>query len=201
MSSSVRIDVDELLAEQSNALAEAKRELETEEELIQAIKAERKAKRARAAANPEGAERPRKRPRKSAIDLDPDQDTASQGERKPALPISAMKEKKIRISLAADKAKERKPRPIPREVPVYPCILCPNTEIEGLLPVLDPNDLVRGMGRSGDGIVRAHRACVDSIAEVWVDSMEVEGRVEAIVMGINGIPKDRWLVSGACSFG
>jgi hypothetical protein len=171
------------------ALEEAKRQLETEEELVQQIRAERKAKRARAF-NADGTERVRKRRRPK---INPEEGGDPMEDVPPPLPITGMKIKKIRISLEPKIPSERKPPKVKiaaPAIPAWPCILCPNEEHLDMVEVMEPNECVKAVCRAVDGVVKAHRACVNSIPETWIER-ELETGQEW-VLGINSIPKDRW---------
>ena len=172
--------MDELLGEQE-------KRIKTEKDLIRAFEEERTMGRSMTS-KAEGTPRSRKRQRPSMIDgegetaTDDGTDAAENAEGR-----------KKRVSL------EKKPRAsIVKPPTFYPCILCPNLGEGDLLPVLDPPDHVKAMCKSSDGIVRAHQLCVNSTPEVWIEDRMIDGQFGGVVLGMEGIGKDRWnLVRGS----
>ena len=161
---SVRIDMDELLGEQE-------KRIKTEQELIDAIENEKSS---------DGAQRRRKRPRPSIVDGDGILDNDG-------IPVNGMTQKKTIIPLS------KKSRAAIVQAPTYfPCILCPNIDENELVPVFEPSATIQAMRKSADGIARAHGACINSTPEVWVEDREVDGRIQTVVVGVDGISKDRW---------
>lgn len=101
--------------------------------------------------------------------------------------------------------------PQPKEPDVLPCCLCVSTSQDGLLRVQDP-PLGRKEGESGGashtgGVWYAHEHCANVVPETWVDEVEVgdasssgNRKKERVVLGVDGIVKDRWnLKCSACT--
>ena len=154
--------MDELLGEQE-------KRIKTEQDLVDAIEKETS-----------GEKRSRKRARPSIVDGDGILD-------KDDLAVNGMAEKKTAIPLS------KKPRAsIVRQPTYYPCVLCPITDELDLIPVFEPSPNLQAMCKSADGVARAHGACINSTPEVWVEDREVDGEMRTVVVGVDGISKDRW---------
>ena len=163
VSHSVRIDIDELLGQQED-------KMKTEQELIEAFEQEKVEGRTK--------RRYKKRAWPSLINGDGLVDD---------FPVNGMRETKAVIPL------QKKARASVVKTPThFPCVLCPGVDETDLIPVYQPSDHVKAMGKSVDGVIRAHGACVNSIPEVWVEDREVDGQTRAYVLGVDGIQKDRW---------
>ncbi|ORX36366.1 hypothetical protein BD324DRAFT_591650 [Kockovaella imperatae] len=166
VSHSVRIDMDELLGQQ-------KSRMQTEQELIRAFEEEK---------TEQGTKRSYKKRSRPSIAEEEDGTPAA-----PDFPVNGMAEKKPVIPL------QKKPRASVVSSPTYyPCILCPGTDKVDLIPVFEPSEHVKNMCKSEDGSVKAHGACVNSTPEVWIEDHELDGHAQAVVMGVDGILKDRW---------
>lgn len=186
---SVRIDMNELLGE-TQAREQQEEKMRTEKELIEAFEAERVkgSKRPR----PNHTDRPRKRT-KVDPDVEGTVDTAMTSPAEtpdgPSLPVAGMDKKRKTISL------EKKPPRVPvvsRAAVSYPCVLCVNTSTQGLLDVFEPSDQVKHLSKSGDGVVRAHEVCANSIPETWISELEGGVGLKPVVAGVNEIGKARW---------
>jgi hypothetical protein len=93
------------------------------------------------------------------------------------------------------------PRP-PTELPLL-CCLCANTSEKSLLRVMEPPVGIReaGEGIKVEGTEErrymAHELCANVVPETWVDEIDVpvaDGSVkkERVVFGVNAIVRDRW---------
>ena len=152
--------------------AEQEKQLQAQEDLVQAIHRERGSQKRTMAQD--GT--PRKRMRKS--------DDAPTVESDPSPVMKGTKCNKPKIALSV-----KPPRLVVKQVPSYPCLLCPSLATDDLLPISYPSDDLRARSKATDGSVMAHLSCVNSIPEVWVDDREGEGMV---VRGADDIPKERW---------
>ncbi|GLB42769.1 putative jmjN domain containing protein [Lyophyllum shimeji] len=86
----------------------------------------------------------------------------------------------------------------------YPCCLCVSMDREGLLRVHDPpigrKDAEDAAGNPTEWM--AHEFCASVVPETWVDEIEVgpNNVKEKVVYGVDGIVKDRWhLKCSACT--
>ena len=184
--------------------------MRTEQDLLRVIEEERAGKPRKRAVKGDG-DRPRKRTKPDPSIIGSDADL---GQTHPDPSVYGLEKKRIILNLSDTlpdsgntlpigieserKAPVKKPRksnvkPVKPVTPTYfPCILCPNTTATDLMPVWEPSDQVMAMCKSEDGVVRAHRDCVNSVPEVWSDDKEIDGVLQAVVLGVDGIPKSRW---------
>ncbi len=175
--------------------AEQERRLGAEKELERVIHRERGSKGRKRVSEQEG-NTPRKRLRaESAANdgiavVEPDADDA-----KPPLPVKGMKQNKLRLL-------PTKTKPVVvKEIPSFPCLFCPSLDAEDLLLVYEPSQEVKARSKSLGGGTLAHLSCANSIPEVWVEDRLVGEMTIPVVMGANGITKDRWnLVSSVSMF-
>lgn len=181
--------MDELMSDKEKAAQEAK--MKTEQDLVAAIQAEKSRKRNMATSN-----RPHKRAKHDSSTIHNESHTSENGDDggqmgpPQSLPSAVSGLEKKRKTLSLDDA-PRKPSIV--SIPsTFPCILCPHQSMDDLLPVYQPADNVKAMCKSHDGVVRAHVICANSVPEVWIDQVDVEGRSETVVMNVNGIAKARW---------
>ncbi|KAG8875366.1 hypothetical protein FRB97_005178 [Tulasnella sp. 331] len=177
---SVRIDVDQLLAE-----AEMQREEEKLQKLLPGYDYTVAAlhKRKSASHTREGDERKRKRVKKD-----------------PAAVPAVYPNDANGTTMDAQTSGSYKPRIRIPAVPVTPCCLCATNDPEGLLPVNDPpaagsTAKVFTILQDGKQVPwwRAHETCARAIPETWVD--EIDGK--KVVFGVDGIHKDRWALKCA----
>ncbi|EIW69101.1 hypothetical protein TREMEDRAFT_31415, partial [Tremella mesenterica DSM 1558] len=180
VSHSVRIDVDEMLAER---------------ELVEAIDNERSAKKKRSRISTDTPTS--KRPRTSTVfPEDASQsDETEEPEHESKLPISGMEKSKKATHIS-------KPRPpaIKKEIPSYPCLFCPSLSQEGLTMVEGANEVVQARSKSRVPGLFAHRSCALAIPETSVDDREVDGKLVGVIANVNAIPTDRWnLKCTACT--
>lgn len=84
------------------------------------------------------------------------------------------------------------PRP-QKDPDTFPCCLCVSEDTEGLLRVHDsPRDSAAGKP-GADGIWRAHELCANVVPETWVDQLtHPSGLTERVVFGLDCIVKGRW---------
>lgn len=163
-----------------------------ERELEEAIHEERAKRpyRKRAAVSTE----PRKRVRIVEADEVPnvegsqaEEGTEVNTEEKPIMPITGLEHVKKRIRIS------KPPKPsIVKEIPSYPCLLCPSLSTEGLIPVLDPSEAVKAHSRSRDGSIMAHHACAVAIPELDLQEVDIDGVPVMHVASTDLIPNDRW---------
>ncbi|KAG8995096.1 hypothetical protein FRB94_009473 [Tulasnella sp. JGI-2019a] len=178
---SVRIDVDQLLAE-----AERQREEEKMQKLLPNYDAMVAASK-RKSESQTGDQPKRKRVKKDPTAFSTSNITVISNGRAESGQASASLKPRIRIPA----------------VPVTPCCLCATNDPEGLLPVNDPPAACNTAKpftilQDGEQISwwRAHEKCARAIPETWVD--EVDGK--RVVFGVDGIHKDRWALKCAeCS--
>lgn len=191
---SVHIDVDQLLRDREAERLEAEAQGEVDDSRIPKAKSPRKRK----ANTVEGAPKPKKirvKPPKSETPQTPPTPTTA-SMLSPSRPFPT----KVTLKLG----------PQPKEPDVFPCCLCVSTNREGLLRVENP-PLWRKEGESGEAsgvtIWMAHEECANVVPETWIDDIEV-GPVrpdgmrlkERVVLGVDGIVKDRWnLKCNACT--
>lgn len=161
--SSVRIDVDALLAEK------ARREQEESLGVRRPAAAPRQAK-IQPPVPPQTYKpvvQPRPRKRKA-------EDSASAADGASATIVPSVK--RARKEVSAD---------------LFPCCLCVSSTKEGLLPVNDPPFAFMGVAvpiLNGKEAWGAHETCAMIVPETWVDEIDGEKRV----FGIDAIVKDRW---------
>ncbi|ORY27478.1 hypothetical protein BCR39DRAFT_227063 [Naematelia encephala] len=186
VSHSVRIDVDELLATQE-------KNMRTQEKLSAKIREERKASRKRLSEFADDSQS--RKVRRDRAHIGSFETQSGEGsdyiDADTDLPIRGLAKKRTLIALDG-KPKVKRAPPIVKPKVYYPCVLCPSTAQDDLVPVWQPGDHVKSMCKSSDGMVRAHISCVNAIAEIAFDDYEVEGKSETFAIGINDIPKDRW---------
>ncbi|KAG6820302.1 hypothetical protein H0H93_002566 [Arthromyces matolae] len=75
----------------------------------------------------------------------------------------------------------------------FPCCLCVSLDKEGLLRVYHPptrKDIEEAAGNPKEWM--AHELCAKIVPETWVDEVEINGAMEKVVCGVDGIVKDRW---------
>ena len=195
VSHSVRIDMNELLGEESE-FAKQQADLQAQEDIIKAFEEERVVKqRKRPSTAPDSA---RKRHRIQPAIYGEEEGYVVPRSGVPMPPTTVIQPPPAkRTKPAPVKALAPKAKPIPT---VFPCILCPSTSTEGLLPVYQPSESAKSLCKSQDGVVRAHSVCVSSVPEVWVEEFNDRGAPYDMVMGIEGISKARWsLKCGSCS--
>lgn len=187
---SVRIDVDELLGDAERVEQEAK--IQTEQDLLDAIQAERSAKPRKRNNESTPNARPRKRAKPDPAIVGEEESPAT-GEEQTMMSINpvavtGMEQKKKTIPL------EKKPKTpsITARPTVFPCVLCPDLSTDRLLGVFDPPEHVLASCKSHDGVVRAHEDCAISVPEVYIGDVESEGRTFPMVIGVNDIDKARW---------
>ena len=183
---SVHIDVDQLLHDREVERLEA----EAREQAAAAQPSKAKSPRKRKADVVEGAPKPKKirvKPPRSEPPHTPPTPTAAA-----TLPPSKPYPTKVTLKLG----------PQPKEPDVFPCCLCVSTSRERLLRVENP-PLWRKEGESGEAsganVWMAHEECANVVPETWIDDVEV-GPVrpdgtrmkERVVLGVDGIVKDRW---------
>lgn len=188
---SVRIDVDELMSEK----AEQDRKFQAENELVRVIQRERGAKGGKNALDHDGVT-PRKRMWTEIADGESDEASSLEADVIdvwPSVLVKGMKQNKPRISLSV------KPKAgVVKEIPSYPCVFCPSLDVDDLLLVLEPSEDVVARSQSRGGLVLAHLSCVNSIPEVWIEDRLVGEQTIPVVMGVNGITKDRWNLVTTC---
>lgn len=182
---SVRIDVDEMLAERN-----------LERELVETIEEERKMGRPRKRKDLDGeGSTPSRKPRIKIIRQDAlgapveeeiDDVTSS-------MPVNGMETKKRRIKVA----KESKPV-IVQETPSYPCLFCPSLSTENLRPIHKPTDSVRAHSQSKDGKLMAHQDCAIGIPEIGIQHLEVEGQPIQLIVNTELIDPARWKLKCHC---
>ncbi|CAL1702812.1 unnamed protein product [Somion occarium] len=180
VSFSVRINVDQLLADR-----EAER-LEAEAKEAQPAKSTKaKTSRKRKQQPTEGDQPKAKKSRMKASNPENPSSSAS----------SSKAAQKVTLKLG----------PKPKEPETFPCCLCVSQSRDGLLRVHDP-PLWRKEGEGGAGDVwMAHEECANVIPETWVDEIEAPAPdgsnfKEQVVFGVDAIVKDRWnLKCTACS--
>lgn len=187
ISDSVRIDVDQLLHDRAEEVAES--------------------------ANPPRFNEQMRSPKKDAIKKEVVDDVIPplkiSRKRKSESKDEVPKLKKLKIKASATKAapsitiKAPAPKlsvtlklgPRPAELEPFPCCLCVSMDKEGLLRVQDPP-----IGRkeavdaaTNPKVWMAHDYCASIIPETWVDEIDApDGSKELVVFGVDGIVKDRW---------
>ncbi|GJE93631.1 JmjC and ePHD domain-containing protein [Phanerochaete sordida] len=194
---SVRIDIDQLLQDREAERLQAQ-EVEEEEEEGEAPKAAKTKSPRKRKAEDASASAKAKRQRTHAV-----KEEASPPPPSPPLQTAAAKPIAQRVTL--------KLGPQPKEPDVFPCCLCVSPSRDGLLRVQDP-PLGRKEGESGEasgagGVWYAHEECANVVPETWVDEVDVGGSLpggsgakERVVLGVDGIVKDRWnLKCNACT--
>ncbi|KAL1410221.1 hypothetical protein Q8F55_004226 [Vanrija albida] len=86
---------------------------------------------------------------------------------------------------------------IKREIPTYPCVLCPGLETDDLAPVFEPSDNIQSLSKTP--VVQAHVSCAVAVPEAFTDEVEVDGVTTTFIKGLDDIGKDRWkLKCSAC---
>ena len=180
---SVRIDVDQLLADRKAEVEQAEAEPETVQEQEEP-EVELKPPRKRKSDASEGEPRkPKKAKLKSAKAVGKTPEPSS----------SKIATPKIVLRLAPPK---------PKEPETFPCCLCVSQDAEGLLRVHDP-PMGRKEGESGlpgqRDVWMAHEECANVVPETWVDELETGGPAEdgsrlreRLVFGVGSIVRDRW---------
>lgn len=202
MINSVRIDVDQLLADREAERAEerAKKGVEEREEdededeeiVVPEPKPKPKPLPRKRKSEPNDAVEPKpKKPKvkaPKAIAKPPVAGPSSSPSSSSKLPIP-----KLTLKLAPPK---------PKEPEGFPCCLCVSPNTEGLLKVHDP-PIWRKEGDSGlpgkTNTWMAHEECANIVPETWVDELESGALAqdgtpikEKLVFGVGGIVKDRW---------
>ncbi len=177
---SVRIDVDQLLADREAERAEAEAE-------TQALGEE-----------PEIIPKP---PRKRKSDASDAQPKAKKAKIKSAK-VAGKNPEGSALKVIAPKVTLKLGPPKPKESDAFPCCLCVSQSLEGLLRVQDPPTWRKegGSGLPGqESVWMAHEACANVIPETWVDEEQTgaggEGGSqlkEKLVFGVGSIVKDRW---------
>ncbi|KAK4689189.1 hypothetical protein P7C73_g911, partial [Tremellales sp. Uapishka_1] len=176
---SVQINMDELLAE---------------DDLIEAIEEERREKKSRKSVD---GQTPRKRMKTvNAFDQEPMVVSEDDSDSIPREPAVRLKPHPKLIDISA----QPKRAAIVKEEPSYPCILCPSLSKQDLLEVFEPNGTTIGYSRSRESGAYAHADCAESMPDLYVMDILVEGTgtTKTMVMGINDISKDRWNLKCAC---
>ncbi|ODN80679.1 hypothetical protein L202_02853 [Cryptococcus amylolentus CBS 6039] len=187
---SVRIDVDEMLS------SEAKR-LRGEQELLEAIVEERKKPRKRPSSEDKATPRKKIKSAPSVLDLPIEPPVA------PPRPAPAPKKrppkKVLPLSSPAVETKAVPPRDI-RTCPC-PCLFCPGSSVEDLLPVWAPPESVKAKWYPRDGPVTVHHSCALPMPGVGIEDMQLaDGSVRAFVVGAENVQGARWnLKCASCS--
>lgn len=110
------------------------------------------------------------------------------------LPIIRIKRPQQIVPLTPEPA--TKPS-VTRELPNYPCILCPSLVADDLARVFEPSEYLQTMTITPE--VLAHSSCAVAIPEAYTEDVEVDGIIITYVKGLNDIGKDRWkLKCSAC---
>ncbi|KAH8105461.1 JmjC-domain-containing protein [Cristinia sonorae] len=201
---SVRIDVDQLLADREAERLEAEVKPKAEIELLDASNGrKRKAGDAEEIeeTNVEQSEQPSK---KLKIRISkPVSNEGADVATPAAVPVGTAFPSKPKVLLKLG------PQPKAPEVEAFPCCLCVSTRRDGLLRVINP-PFGRKEGASGSGKSEpwmAHEECASVVPETWVDEIDIgvnphTGALvrERVVLGVDAIVKDRWnLKCSACS--
>ncbi|WVF66837.1 hypothetical protein IAT40_001579 [Kwoniella sp. CBS 6097] len=196
---SVRIDVDEMLAKEE-------KRLKGEQDLLEAIEEERRAKKSRKRQATESMETPRKRmkaqPRiaedhEEAISLTGAEESEV-GLAPVKIPVMRKKKPKEVIDLSPTRPT---PKPtIVKEAPVYPCLFCPGLDISDLMPVLDAADNVKNIWKPRTGEIKAHHSCALAIPGIGIEDREIDGVMKGFVVGTGNVEQARWnLKCAACA--
>ncbi|WOO78947.1 DNA damage-responsive transcriptional repressor RPH1 [Vanrija pseudolonga] len=85
---------------------------------------------------------------------------------------------------------------VTREIPTYPCVLCPGLETEDLAPVFEPSDHIRSVSKTP--VTQAHVSCAVAVPEAFTDEVEVDGVTSTYIKGLDDIGKDRWKLKCSC---
>lgn len=183
---SVRIDVDEMLAERN-----------LEKELVETIEEERKMGRPRKRKTLESGDDHRSTPKprikiirqnESGVHVEEEIDDTTL-----SIPVNGMETKKRRIKIV----KENKPVII-QETPSYPCLFCPSLSTESLRPIHNPTNSVRAHSQSKDENLMAHHDCALGIPEVGIQDLQVDGQAIQHIINTDSIDPARWKLKCQC---
>ncbi|KAH8827175.1 JmjC-domain-containing protein [Flagelloscypha sp. PMI_526] len=195
---SVRIDVDQLLADRA---AEARgeippsmlREVANDSGVLMLNQA-----------LAESPKSPRKKPvPKSKLKSESIMDTDSSIGMKRKAPFDDSSSAKKQRTSSASVASLSFKIPAPSPDVSYPCCLCPSTSTENLLSVHTAPDthwkelleIERNLivDKEGWTVWNAHEECAMVLQETWIEEVEGEdGKRERMVFGVDDIPRDRW---------
>ncbi|TXT11054.1 hypothetical protein VHUM_01805 [Vanrija humicola] len=79
---------------------------------------------------------------------------------------------------------------VTREIPAYPCVLCPGLETDDLAPVFEPSENIRSLSKTP--VAQAHTSCAVAVPEAFTEDVEVDGVTSTYIKGLDDIGKDRW---------
>ncbi|WVQ73686.1 hypothetical protein IAR50_003266 [Cryptococcus sp. DSM 104548] len=187
---SVRIDVDEMLS------SEAKR-LQGEQELLDAIIEERKKPRKRITNDDKIT--PRKKIKPNPI-VQAELPAPSPSAPAPAPAPAPKKRPRKKLLVVSSPADPIQVVP-PRDIRTCPCLFCPGSSTEDLLPVWAPPESVKAKWYPRDGSVTVHHSCALPMPGVGIEDMQLpDGSVKAFVVGVENVQAARWnLKCASCS--